>query len=189
MEMLQQYWWVILLVVLALIVIWAISTYNSLVGLRNTVEESFSTVDVYLQKRYDLIPNLVETVKGYASHESETLERVIAARNQGMSAKSTEDKIAANQQLTSALDRLMVVVEQYPDLKADQGFRDLQAQLSSMEGEIANYRKYYNATVKNFNNKIEQIPSNIIAGLGNFKRAELFEVTDESVRVNPRVEF
>lgn len=179
----------IVLGVLALIVVWGVATYNSLVGLRNLVEESFSTVDVYLQKRYDLIPNLVETVKGYAAHESETLENVIAARNQGMSANTTEDKIAANQELTSALNRLMVVVEQYPDLKADQGFRDLQAQLASMEGEIANYRKYYNATVKNYNIKTEQIPSNIIASIGNFKRAELFEVDTEAVREAPRVEF
>lgn len=182
-------WWIALAVIAVIVVIWGVATYNSLVGLRNTVEESFSTVDVYLQKRYDLIPNLVETVKGYAAHESETLQNVIAARNQGMSAQTTEDKISANQELTSALNRLMVVVEQYPDLKADQGFRDLQAQLTNMESEIANYRKYYNATVKNYNNKTEQIPSNFIASLGNFKRAELFEIADESVRVNPRVEF
>ncbi len=179
----------IILGVLAVVVLWGVMTYNSLVGLRNNVEESFSTVDVYLQKRYDLIPNLVETVKGYAKHESETLERVIAARNQGMSANTTEDKIAANQELTSALNRLMVVVEQYPDLKADQGFRDLQAQLTTMEGEIANYRKFYNATVKNYNIKTEQIPSNIIASIGKFKRAELFEIQDEAARTAPNVQF
>lgn len=179
----------IILGVLAVVVLWGVMTYNSLVGLRNNVEESFSTVDVYLQKRYDLIPNLVETVKGYAKHESETLERVIAARNQGMSANTTEDKIAANQELTSALNRLMVVVEQYPNLKADQGFRDLQAQLTTMEGEIANYRKFYNATVKNYNIKTEQIPSNIIASIGKFKRAELFEIQDEAARTAPNVQF
>lgn len=179
----------IILGVLAVVVLWGVMTYNSLVGLRNNVEESFSTVDVYLQKRYDLIPNLVETVKGYAKHESETLERVIAARNQGMSANTTEDKIAANQELTSALNRLMVVVEQYPDLKADQGFRDLQAQLTTMEGEIANYRKFYNATVKNYNIKTEQIPSNIIASIGKFKRADLFEIQDEAARTAPNVQF
>lgn len=182
-------WYWIVLIVLALIVIWGIATYNNLVQLRTTVEESFSTIDVYLQKRYDLIPNLVETVKGYAAHEQETLENVIAARNQGMGANTTHEKIEANQELTSALNRLMVVVEQYPDLKADQGFRDLQAQLGTMESEIANYRKYYNATVKNYNIKTEQIPSNFIASIGNFEKAELFEIEDEGFRASPDVQF
>ncbi len=182
-------WWHYLLIVVALLVVWYFSTHNTLVRMRTKVEEAFSNIDVYLKKRFDLIPNLVNTVKGYAKHESQTLEAVIKARNLGVSANTPEEKMAANDELTSALNRLMVVVEQYPDLKADQGFRDLQAQLVDLEKDIANYRKFYNATVKNYNIKTEQIPSNIIASIGKFKRADLFEIQDEAARTAPNVQF
>lgn len=182
-------WWMIVLAVLVLLVLWFVVTYNSLVRLRTQVEEAFSTIDVYLQKRFDLIPNLVATVKGYAAHESETLENVIRARNMGMAANTPEEKMAASNEMSSALSRLMVVVEQYPDLKANTQFQQLMSELSMLEGEIANYRKYYNATVKNYNIKIASIPSNIVAGLTGFKPAELFVVTEEAARQRPDVSF
>ncbi len=181
--------WMIALAVLVLLVLWVVVTYNSLVKLRTQVEEAFSTIDVYLQKRFDLIPNLVATVKGFAAHERETLENVIRARNLGMSANTPEEKMAASNELTSALNRLMVVVEQYPDLKANTHFQQLMGELSNLEGEIANYRKYYNATVRNYNIKIASIPTNIIAGLTGFKPAELFVLTDETARQRPEVNF
>lgn len=181
--------WMIVVAVLVVLVLWFIMTYNSLVRLRTAVEEAFSTVDVYLQKRFDLIPNLVATVKGYAAHEKETLENIIRARNLGMTANSPEEKMAASNELNSALSRLMVVVEQYPNLKADTQFQQLMTELSGLEGEIANYRKFYNATVKNYNIKIESIPSNIVAGLTGFKPAELFVVTEEAARTRPEVSF
>lgn len=181
--------WIIVVLVLVVLVLWFVSTYNSLVRLRTTVEEAFSTVDVYLQKRFDLIPNLVATVKGYASHEAETLENVIKARNLGMSANTPEEKMAASDEMNSALARLMVVVEQYPDLKADAQFKQLMTELSSLEGEIANYRKFYNATVKNYNIKIQSIPSNIVANLAGFKPATLFEISEDAVRQRPDVSF
>ena len=181
--------WMIALAVLVLLVLWVVVTYNSLVKLRTQVEEAFSTIDVYLQKRFDLIPNLVATVKGFAAHERETLENVIRARNLGMSANTPEEKMAASNELTSALNRLMVVVEQYPDLKANTHFQQLMSELSNLEGEIANYRKYYNATVRNYNIKIASVPTNIIAGLTGFKPAELFVLTDETARQRPEVSF
>ncbi len=182
-------WWHYLLIVVALLVVWYFSTHNTLVRMRTKVEEAFSNIDVYLKKRFDLIPNLVNTVKGYAKHESQTLEAVIKARNLGVSANTPEEKMAANDELTSALNRLMVVVEQYPDLKADQGFRDLQAQLVDLEKDIANYRKFYNATVQQYNVKVESIPSNIVANIGGFQKATLYEIDEASQRQAPTVEF
>lgn len=176
-------------VVIALLILWFVTTYNSLIKLRTAVEEAFSTIDVYLQKRFDMIPNLVETVKGYAAHEKETLESVIRARNLGMSANTPEDKMAASNELSSALSRLMVVVEQYPNLKADSQFMQLMNELSMIEGEIANYRKYYNATVKNYNVKIHSIPSNIVASMTGFKPASMFTLPDEAARTAPKVSF
>lgn len=181
--------WMIIVAVLVVLVLWFVTTYNSLVRLRTSVEEAFSTIDVYLQKRFDLIPNLVATVKAYAAHEKDTLESVIRARNLGMSANTPEEKMAASNELNSALSRLMVVVEQYPNLKADTQFQQLMTELSNIEGEIANYRKFYNATVKKYNVKISTIPSNIVAGLTGFKPAELFVLTDEDARTAPTVSF
>jgi LemA protein len=145
-------------------------------------------MDVYLKKRYDLIPNLVETVKGYASHEKDTLEKVIAARNMAASATSVEDKMAGENALTGTLKTLFAVAESYPDLKANQNFMDLQKQLQSLEGEIAQSRKYYNGVVKQYNTKTEIFPSNIIAGIFGFVKAPYFEI-EEGERENVKVSF
>lgn len=180
---------IIILAIIALIAVFLFGNYNGLVGKKNQVEEAFSTMDVYLKKRYDLIPNLVETVKGYAAHESGTLEKVIQARNMAMNAGSTEDKIAAENQLTGTLKSLFALSESYPDLKANSNFESLQRQLEQIEDDIANSRKYYNGSVKQLNNKIEMFPSNIIAGMFNFKKYPYFEVDSAEERQNVKVQF
>ena len=149
---------IIILIILAIIVIlsiWVISAYNGFIRLRNMVEEAFSTMDVYLKKRYDLIPNLVETVKGYAKHETGTLEKVVEARNFAAGAKTIEGRIQGENMLENTLRSLFALAEAYPDLKANTNFLDLQSQLQRIEDEIANSRKYYNAIVKELNTKIE----------------------------------
>jgi LemA protein len=175
--------------IIALIIIWIIASYNGFIKLKNSIEEAFSTMDVYLKKRYDLIPNLVETVKGYAKHEKETLESVIQARNMAVGAKSVEDKLAADNMLTGTLKSLFAVAESYPDLKANINFMDLQDELKDIEDEIANSRKYYNAVVKTYNTKREVFPSVIIANLFKFDKKPLFEVSDEEQRENVQVKF
>ena len=180
---------IIIGVIVAILVIFVISSYNGFIKLKNKCEEAFSTMDVYLKKRYDLIPNLVETVKGYASHEKDTLEKVIAARNMAQGAKTLEDKIAGENMLQGTLKTLFAVAENYPDLKANENFMDLQNQLKTMEGEIANSRKYYNAVVKQFNTKCEMFPSNIIASIFHFERKPMFEVESAEERQNVQVKF
>lgn len=180
---------VILIAIVAILIIWIIAAYNGFVRLRNMVEEAFSTMDVYLKKRYDLIPNLVETVKGYATHEKETLENVIRARNMASNADSIEGRIEGETMLTGALRSLFAVAEAYPDLKANTNFLDLQNQLRSMEDEIAKSRKYYNTIVKEYNIKTETFPSNLIAAIFKFNRKPLFEVAGEEERSSVRVEF
>jgi LemA protein len=183
---------IVLLVILAVIagiVIWAISVYNGFIRLRNMVEEAFATMDVYMKKRYDLIPNLVETVKGYASHERTTLENVVQARSFAAGAKTTEARVQGENMLQGALRSLFAVAEAYPDLKANQNFLDLQQQLQRVEEDIANSRKYYNAVVKEFNTMTESFPSNIIAGIFNFKRRTMFEAGDEAEREAVKVHF
>ncbi|HAR92261.1 MAG TPA: hypothetical protein DCR28_04145 [Eubacterium sp.] len=167
---------------------WLASTYNGLIRKRNTCEEAFSTMDVYLKKRFDLIPNLVSTVKGYAKHESETLEKVIAARNSGAT-QTVEERMQDENQITGALRQIFALSENYPDLKANQNFLDLQGQLKSIEADIANSRKYYNGAVKEFNNACEQVPSNIVANMFHFERKPMFEVKEEAERENVKVEF
>ncbi|MBQ3334251.1 MAG: LemA family protein [Eubacteriaceae bacterium] len=185
---------IVLLVIIAIIVIgaiWFISVRNGLVGARNQVEEAFSTMDVYLKKRYDLIPNLVETVKGYAHHESDTLEKVIAARNAAMSTSSDDmdAKLKNESQLSGTLKTLFAVAEAYPDLKANQNFIDLQEQLKAIEEDIANARKYYNGTVRAYNNKVEMFPGSVVAGMGGFTRKPYFEVDSAEERQNVKVSF
>ena len=180
--------WIVLGIV-ALVVVWYIVTYNGFVSLNVKCEEAYSTMDIYLKKRYDLIPNLVETVKGYAKHESVTLENVIAARSMAVSARTPEEKASAEGTLNSALSRLMAASESYPDLKANANFADLQRQLQQMESEIANSRKYYNGVVKSFNIKCQSIPSSIVASLAHFTVKPLFEITDEAERANVKVQF
>lgn len=180
---------IIILAIIFILLIWAIAAYNGFVRLKNSSEEAFSTMDVYLKKRYDLIPNLVETVKGYASHEKETLEKVVKARNMAANSTTVEDKIANETVLSGTLKSLFAVAESYPDLKANQNFMDLQQQLKNVEEDIANSRKYYNAVVKQLNTKIEMFPSNIIAGIFRFKRKPMFEVEAEEERQNVKVQF
>ena len=180
---------IIIAVIVVILVIFVISSYNGFVKLKNKCEEAFATMDVYLKKRYDLIPNLVETVKGYAAHEKETLEKVIAARNAAQGASTIEDKIAGENALQGTLKSLFAVAEGYPELKANTNFLDLQEQLKKIEDDIANARKYYNAVIKEFNTKCEVFPSNIIAGLFHFERKPMFEVGSAEERENVQVKF
>ena len=171
-----------------LVVGWAIAVYNGLVRLRNTCDNAWSDVDVQLKKRYNLIPNLVETVKGYAKHEKDTLERVIQARNQAIEAPSPDAKIAAENVLTGALRQLFALSEAYPDLKANQNFIQLQGDLTRIEGDIANARRYYNAVVRDFNTRQQQFPANVIAGSFGFQPRTFFEVEEED-RKPVKVQF
>jgi len=179
---------IIIIAVVAVIVLWGVTAYNGFVKADNSVQEAFATVDVYLKKRFDLIPNLVETVKGYAKHESETLEKVVAARNAVGEAKTTDEKVANENVLSGTLKSLFAVAESYPDLKANQSFQDLMGQLKTVEEDIANSRKYYNALVKKFNIKCESFPSSLIAGMFHYQRKQLFEA-GEGERENVKVEF
>lgn len=182
--------WLIVGGVILLLILWVISTYNSLVTLRNKCEEAFSSMDVFLKKRFDLIPNFVETVKGYAKHESETLEKVIAARNSiQASGADVEERMKNENLLQGTLRSLFAVAEAYPDLKANTNFLDLQNQLKNIETEIEQSRRFYNAVVNKYNIKTETIPSNIIAGLFHFMRKPLYEVSDAAQRENVKVQF
>ena len=176
-------------VIIVAFLIWLAASYNGFVKLRNKTEEAFSAMDVSLKKRYDLIPNFVETVKGYASHEKETLQKVIQARNMAMTATTPEDRIAGDNVLTGTLRSLFAVSETYPDLKANANFMDLQNQLSRIEEEIAGSRRYYNGVVNRYNTKTEMFPGNILASIFGFKRKPLYEVQDSKERENIKVSF
>lgn len=182
---------VAVLVVIAVIAIvaWYINCYNTFIRLKNNYEEAFSTMDVQMQKRYDLIPNLVETVKGYAKHEKETLSAVIEARNLAKSAVGVEDKAKAEAAFSGSIRNLFAIAENYPELKANTNFIDLQNQLKIVETEIASSRKYYNACVKAFNVKVEMFPSNLVARAKNFVKAPLFEIEDKEARKAVKVQF
>ncbi len=180
-------WWIILTVVV-LLILYIISTYNNLVKLRNRVKDQWAQIDVQLKRRFDLIPNVVNTVKGYAKHEKETLEDVIKARNTYLSASTKEEEISANNELTGAITKLFALSENYPELKANQNFMDLQENLKDAENKIAASRQFYNDTVLKYNNKIEMFPSNLIAGLFHFKTESFFEAKKEE-RENVKVEF
>ncbi|MBQ4313504.1 MAG: LemA family protein [Clostridia bacterium] len=182
---------IVVIIVVVLLVLWFISTMNKLIRANATVEEAFSGMDIYLKKRYDLIPNIVATVKGYAAHEKETLVEVINARNAAAGAdRSSKEAVAqAESELSAAMNRLMVVVEQYPNLKADAQFLDLQRQLASIETEIAQSRKYYSGAVKQYNLLVEMFPSSIVASLTKHAKAAYFEVSGEHERENVTVDF
>ncbi|MGN8763337.1 LemA family protein [Hornefia butyriciproducens] len=180
---------IIIAVIVGVIVVWLIAAYNGFVRANNNCEEAFATMDVYMKKRYDLIPNLVETVKGYAAHESNTLQKVVEARNMAQSASTVEERAQAENILSGTLKSLFAISEAYPDLKANQNFMDLQSQLQKIEDEIANSRKYYNAVVKIFNNKCQMFPSNIIANVFHYTRKPMFEVENEEERRNVKVDF
>jgi LemA protein len=170
----------ILLGVVVLLVIYVIVLYNGLVSLRNRIENAWAQIDVQLKRRYDLIPNLVETVKGYATHEKETFERVIHARQQGMQATTVAEQAQAENVLTGALRQLFALSEAYPDLKANQNFLQLQEELTGTEGRIAYARQYYNDTVYKYNTKIQSFPAVVLAGMLKFEEREYFEADDES---------
>ena len=165
----------IIIGLVVIILLYVLITYNGLVKSNNLVKEAFSTMDVYLKKRWDLIPNLVEVVKGYAKHEKETIENITSLRTNAYESMSIDKKININEQLTQGLSRIMAISENYPDLKASQNFIELSRDLTKIEDEIANSRKYYNGTVRIFNNKIQMFPSNIIANMFGFHSANMFE--------------
>ncbi|HFK5552767.1 TPA: LemA family protein [Elizabethkingia anophelis] len=181
-----------LIVVIALVVIvllYGVSVYNKLVKFRNLVQEAWSSIDVMLKKRYDLIPNLVETVKGYATHERETLDSVTQARTMAKNAGSVLEKEAAEKNLNQAMMNLFAIAEQYPDLKANTNFQQLQNELSSLESDIEKSRRYYNGTVRENNTLVESFPSNIIANMYKFEKAPFFELQNTAEREVPSVKF
>ena len=180
---------IVVLVLVVLLAVWGVISYNRLIRLRNLVQEAWRQIDVELTRRHDLIPNLVETVKGYASHERGTLEDVMKARSAAMSGGQSPADLAQNENvLTQALGRLFAVAEAYPDLKANQNFLALQQELASTEDRIASGRRYYNANVRELNTKVESVPSNIVAGLAHIGRAEYFEA-EGAERQAPQVSF
>ena len=180
----------IFLAVVAVLVIWAVMTYNKGVKLRNMVEEAWSGISVQLKRRYDLIPNLVSTVKGYAKHEQETLEKVINLRNQAQAVPSgdAEGQAKAEQALSAGIRSIFALAENYPDLKANTNFMELQRSLTDIEDNIQNARRYYNAVVRDNNNYVESFPSMLIARMGGFSTYSFFEI-DEQERENVKVEF
>ena len=180
--------WIIAIVVIALIVVYFIATYNGLVGFRNKVKDQWAQIEVLLKRRSDLIPNLVETVKGYASHEKETFDAVISARAKAVSANTVEDEMKAAGELSQALGRLMAISEAYPELKANANFIDLQNNLKDTEDKIAYARQFYNDAVLNYKNKLEMFPSNIVANIFKFKKFEFFKI-DEKEKEVPKVKF
>lgn len=171
---------IIAIIVAVVIVIWFVSGYNSLVRARNDRENAFANIDVQLKQRHDLIPQLVSTVKGYATHERELLEGVTQARAAAMGANTIDDKIKAEGELSKALAGLRVSLEAYPDLKANQNFMQLQSEVSELENKLAATRRYFNATTREYNNKVDTFPSNLIAGIFGFCREMMFEVEDRA---------
>ncbi len=189
--------WIILVVIVLVViaVIYGVATYNGFVRARNLIQESWRQIDVELNRRYDLIPNLVETVRAYAAHERNALEQITALRGQAATIAQqsggapTEQRAQVEQQLSGAVRNLMVSVEAYPDLKSNQNFLALQQELTETEDRIANGRRYYNANVRNYNTKVESFPSTLIAGAAHFEKATYFEVNDQAVRQAPQVNF
>jgi LemA protein len=184
--------WIVLAVVggvVLVLVLWLIGIYNGLVRLRNAMRNAWSQIDVQLKRRHDLIPNLVETAKGYMQHERGTLEAVTKARNLAQQASGVGDQAKAESQLGQALSNFFVVVEQYPDLKANTNFLQIQEELVSTENRIGFARQAYNDSAMHYNNKIEMFPSNVVAGMFSFKQAEFFEIEDGAERAVPKVSF
>ena len=179
-------WIYIILGIVAILAIYVIATFNDLTKTRNRVDEAFATMDVYLKKRWDLIPNLVETVKGYMKHEKSTLEEIVELRNKTYDKMTEEDKVDVNNKLTQVISKLFALAEKYPDLKANQNFMDLSVQLTKVEDEISNSRKYYNGAVITLNDKVLMFPGNMIAGMLGFKTRKMFEAA-ETERENVKV--
>lgn len=181
--------WLIIVGILAVLVIWVIGMYNGLVRVRNQVRNAWSQIDVQLKRRNDLLPNLIETAKGYMKHERETLEAITQARAQALKAQGVGETAKAEGQLQSAMSRFNLVVENYPDLKANQNFLSLQEELTSTENKISFSRQFYNDQVLQYNNRIESVPTNIVAGMFSFKAAEFFELDSPAERAVPKVQF
>ena len=181
-------WWIIVLVIVAIIILWVIATYNRLVGLRNKVKDQWAQIDTVLKRRFDLIPNLVETVKGYAKHEKETLEEVIAARNAYASATVPEEQLKADGELTKAISKIFALSEAYPELKANENFTSLQNELTETEDKIQYARQFYNDTVLTYNNACQVFPAVIVANIFGFKPTNFFEASEEE-RKNVEVKF
>lgn len=179
----------VIVLIAVIIVCWGIGARNGFVRMKNGCEEAFATIDVYLKKRYDLIPNLVETVKGYAKHESETLQTVIQARNNAVNASTTAEKIEADAQLSNAIRSINMVAEKYPDLKANTNFMDLSRQLSNIETQLSEQRKYYNAMVKKLNTEKDVFPKSIIANMMHIEKMTYFQLDSDEERKNVTVKF
>jgi len=182
-------YFLIFIAIIIVIVLFFVSIYNSLIGLRNRVKNAWSQIDVQLKRRHDLIPNLIESVKGYMIHERQIMENITKYRSQAMDASTVGDKAKAEGMLSGALGQLRVQVENYPDLKANQNFLALQEELTSTENKISFSRQSYNDQVLFFNNKIQMFPSNIIAGMFSFKEEEFFEIEDKTEKAVPKVSF
>ena len=181
---------VLLIIVLVGVALFVMGIYNKLIGMKNTVENALSDIDVQIKKRFDLVENLVNTVKWYATHEKETLTQLTAARSWYMNATTTEEKLEANNQLTNTLKSLFAVSEAYPDLKANAWFLSLQSQLSNLEESIASARRYLNATIREYNTALQTFPNNLIANLFGFKnQTNYFEVSNEEEKKAPKVQF
>lgn len=182
---------IVILAIVAILVILLISKYNSLVKLKNGRENAFADIDVQLKQRHDLIPQLVETVKGYAAHEKDTFERVVNARNGALNAKTIDDKIVAENALTSALAGMKITLEAYPDLKANQNFMQLQEEISDIENKLAAVRRYFNSATKELNNAVETFPSNIVAGMFGFHKEIMFDLGEQRVNLEeaPKIKF
>ena len=179
---------IVVVVIIVIIGLYVLSLYNKLVSLTNKIEEAFSTMDVYLKKRWDLIPNLIETTKGYMKHEKEILTEITDLRNKGYDKLSNGEKIKANEKMSTGLEKLMAVAENYPDLKANTNFQQLNSNLTKVEEDIANARKYYNGSVRIYNDTVKMFPSNIIAGMFHYQAKPMFEVNEQE-RENVKVEF
>lgn len=180
---------IIIIAIIVIILLILIGSYNKLVKQKVTVEEAFSTMDVYMKKRFDLIPNLVETVKGYAKHEEETLAKAVSLRSQNYSKMSPEEKIENSAMVSRMIPQIMALAESYPDLKANKNFMELSSQLEAVENDIASARRYYNGTVKQYNVTIQSVPTNIVAGMFHFETKPMFEVDREEERQNVQVKF
>ena len=181
-------WLIIIIAIVILIIIWFVSTYNALISLRNRKDDQWAQIEVQLKRRADLIPNLVETVKGYAKHEKGTFEDVVKARNTYVAASTPEEEMKAAGEVTQALNKLFALSEAYPELKANENFMSLQNDLKDTEDKISTARQFYNDTVLTYNNKVEMIPSNIVANITGFKKAPFFEASEEDKKT-PQVKF
>lgn len=182
---------IIVIVVVVILAAWLVSMYNSLVKMRNNRENALADIDVQLKQRHDLVPQLVETVKGYAAHEKDTLERVINARNGAIGAKTIDEKIVAENALSSALSGLKITLEAYPDLKANQNFLQLQEEIADLENKLSSVRRYFNSATKEYNNAVETFPSNILAGMFGFRKEVMFDLGEQRAALEeaPKIKF